>query len=239
MNPTTKRALMNHMQRRKDDYPPDISRDYPSDRYDDWDGGIYDRQRRNSRGRYMPTRNEYGEETRDSTMPYYPPIFRDNEKRTRRTERRDPMNRIGFAVDGEMERLPDHNGYKSDATYHDIDEMGYRSGRQAEYGGTEEYPKLTRDVAMEWADSLENADGTTGPHWPMVQIKNIMADRKLTGDPIDWFLAMNLTYSDLCKVFKKYNISNLDAYVDFAKAFWLADKDFPDKLEKYHAALEM
>ena len=48
---------------------------------------------------------------------------------------------------------------------------------------------------------------------------------------------MNLTYSDLCKEFQKNGINKIDAYVDFAKAFWLCDKDVPDKLSRYYTYL--
>lgn len=230
MNPTTKRALMNHVQQRRREKREPRRYD-PEDRYDGWDEPV---NRRDSRGRYM--RSEYPDVTPD-TMPYYPPIYRGDRRETR-PERREsrPMNRIGFELNGEMERLP--HDYKSDATYHPVDEMNYRPSNMHSVH-SEKYPKLTREEAMRWADSLENEDGTTGPHWPMSQIKTVMADRKLSGDPIEWFLAMNLTYSDFCKMFQKYNISNLDAYVDFARAFWLKDRDFPDKLSKYRMAQEM
>ena len=47
--------------------------------------------------------------------------------------------------------------------------------------------------------------------------------------------ALNMIYSDYVKVAKKFNVgSNIDFYVDMAKAF-LDDKDAgPDKLTKYY-----
>ena len=46
---------------------------------------------------------------------------------------------------------------------------------------------------------------------------------------------LNMIYSDYVKVAKKFNVgSNIDFYVDMAKAF-LDDKDAgPDKLTKYY-----
>lgn len=94
---------------------------------------------------------------------------------------------------------------------------------------------LTRYMAEEWASKMQNADGTIGPHWNMDQTNKVMAQKQIGGSPLDFYLALNATYSDLCKFFQKYNINNMDAYVDFAKAFWLDDKDaVPDKLSMYY-----
>lgn len=97
-------------------------------------------------------------------------------------------------------------------------------------------PMLTKEMAMEWAKHMQNEDGTTGPHWSMDQIKQVMAQKGIEEDPLKFYLAMNATYSDLCKVFKKYGIGNkIDTYIDFAKAFWLNDVDaVPNKLAAYY-----
>ena len=54
-------------------------------------------------------------------------------------------------------------------------------------------------------------------------------------DPAEFWAALNMIYSDYVKVAKKFNVgSNIDFYVDMAKAF-LDDKDAgPDKLAKYY-----
>lgn len=54
-------------------------------------------------------------------------------------------------------------------------------------------------------------------------------------DPLKFWLALNLMYSDYSKVAKKHNVGgSIDFYVDMAKAF-LDDKDAgPDKLAKYY-----
>ena len=60
------------------------------------------------------------------------------------------------------------------------------------------------------------------------------AQRGIECDPAEFWAALNLIYSDYVKVAKKFNVgSNIDFYVDMAKAF-LDDKDAgPDKLAKY------
>lgn len=82
---------------------------------------------------------------------------------------------------------------------------------------------------------MENEDGTKGPHWSFEQAKQVMAQRGIECDPAEFWAALNMIYSDYVKVAKKFNVgSNIDFYVDMAKAF-LDDKDAgPDKLAKYY-----
>lgn len=90
-------------------------------------------------------------------------------------------------------------------------------------------------TAEEWAQHMQNEDGTTGPHWTLEQTKQVQSQKGIDCEPLEFWLALNATYSDLCKVFKKHGIANIDAYVDFALAFWLNDKDAqPDKLARYY-----
>lgn len=85
--------------------------------------------------------------------------------------------------------------------------------------------KMDRETAEEWMRHLKNADGTTGPHWTMEQCKQVMQQRGLNCDPVEFWVAMNAEYSDRCKVNEAHGIRNIDFYVDSAKAFWLDDKD--------------
>ena len=102
-------------------------------------------------------------------------------------------------------------------------------------GAMSEGMKLEREDAEEWVEMMENADGSTGGHWTMEQAKQIL---KQSGekemDPVEFYAALNATYSDLCKFFRKYEINNMAAYVDFVKAFWFEDEDAPDKVSKYY-----
>ena len=94
---------------------------------------------------------------------------------------------------------------------------------------------FTLDVAEEWASKLHNEDGSSGPHWTMEQAKRIMAQRNLSLDPTEFWIAINLIYSDFSPVAKKHGVGgNLDFYVDMAKAF-LNDKDAgPNKIARYY-----
>ena len=77
------------------------------------------------------------------------------------------MNKIGFALEGEMGRMPPEFGrqYRADAGRRErTDETAWRPGeaRMGQAAGEEVRP-LTRESAMEWTGRMENADGSTGP----------------------------------------------------------------------------
>ena len=90
-------------------------------------------------------------------------------------------------------------------------------------------------TAEKWMRSMENEDGTKGPHWSMDQVKMLMGQRGISADPWAFMAALNAMYSDYSKVFKKHGIGDkMDLYVDLAKAF-IDDKDAqPDKLARYY-----
>lgn len=95
---------------------------------------------------------------------------------------------------------------------------------------------FSMDMAKIWASKLQNEDGSKGPHWTVEQAKQIMAQRKLSINPAEFWMAMNLVYSDFSPVAKKHGVGgNLDFYVDMAKAF-LDDKDSKKyKLSEYYS----
>lgn len=94
--------------------------------------------------------------------------------------------------------------------------------------------KLDEHTAKEWVSGMQNADGTTGPHWTMEQTKQVAAQKGVTCDPLEFWIAMNMVYSDYFGVAKKFNINNTDFYVELAKAF-LDDKDAGEgKLARYY-----
>lgn len=102
------------------------------------------------------------------------------------------------------------------------------------------HKKFTKEMAEEWTSKMENEDGTRGPHWSMEQIKQVMAQKNIELDPIEFYLAMNMMYSDYCKVAKKLNVNNSEFYANMAKAF-LEDKDAggSDKLMRYYKYVVM
>lgn len=144
--------------------------------------------------------------------PYVPPIYQD----ARRVEEYRPMNRIGFANRDEV-----HHEYKTDANYPRMDEMGRRTSpvMMGHAKGGEDM-KLTREMADEWMAGLENEDGTKGPHWTLEQVKQVMAQKGVKAEPLEFYAILNSMYADYCKVFRKHGVGDkLDFYVDMARAF--------------------
>lgn len=101
---------------------------------------------------------------------------------------------------------------------------------------------LTRDLAIEWTRGMQNTDGTTGPHWTMEKTEEARAQRGINCDPLAFWVAMNMIYSDYAKVAEKVNANSMDFYVYMAKAF-LEDKDARnqggEKLARYYEYVVM
>lgn len=79
-------------------------------------------------------------------------------------------------------------------------------------------------MAEEWADGMENEDGTRGPHWTLDQAKQVMAQKGIDGSPLAFWVTLNAMYSDYCKVAKKLGVNTVEFYACMAEAF-LNDKD--------------
>lgn len=231
MKKTTRMMMMNAGKDKKDRDREYMDRDMESRFRDDRGREHYDN------GRYAPMRSEYmAPYSHHERYEDYPgrvqPVY---ERRDRKGVNK-PMNKIGFSVDGEMGRAEEFNTKEMrEMEYAPMNEMEHRKGERTNgYAMPHEMP-MTKEMARDWVDHMENEDGTTGPHWDMEQAKRVMAQREIDGSPVEFWVALNATYSDLCKVFKKYGINTIDAYVDFAKAFWLEDSDsVPNKLTAYY-----
>ncbi|MBD5099517.1 MAG: hypothetical protein HDT35_08260 [Clostridiales bacterium] len=98
---------------------------------------------------------------------------------------------------------------------------------------------MDKQDAESWVDHMKNADGSIGAHWPMDKTEQVRAQRGLNCDPVKFWAAMNMMYSDYCEAAKKNNASTVDFFADMAKAF-LDDADArPDKLARYHKYVAM
>ena len=162
-------------------------------------------------GRFAPMRGgmeNYETEMHYPSSPYVPPVYEGGER---------SMNPIGFVP----------NGYSTYATHHHGNEMEHRTGKMERGGAYGKSTKLTREMADEWMGGLQNEDGSTGPHWTMDQVKQVMAQRNIKAEPIEFFAVMNALYADYCKVFQKHNVNKIDMYADLTSA-WLEDKDAED-----------
>lgn len=217
------------------------SRNMPRDGYDPYiESKFRDRKGREhyDNGRYAPI-GEYNDRLYNAYPAFYPPmvppVYTDH-KREHEKEYMRPMSKIGFSLEGEMDRIPEvGGGYRSDAEYHHMNEMeaGRTNARRVGFADSDDH-HMSRSMAERWAMGMQNADGTTGPHWNMEQSKQVMAQRGIECDPVEFWLALNMMYSDYVSTAKELGVNSIDFYSKMAKAF-LDDSDaMPGKLARYY-----
>ena len=99
--------------------------------------------------------------------------------------------------------------------------------------------EFDRETAMQWAERMKNADGSTGPHWTMEQTTAIADSMGIPEHEITrwaWGVTMNMMYSDYYPVAVEFGLNRPEFYAALAKAF-LLDKDGPGperKLMEYY-----
>lgn len=174
-------------------------------------------------GMNMPENNRYGgynrgQEYRNGEMEYrggnyngygqYPPPMYEYENR-----------RIGFGGNSET------RGDRSETNSRNIQFYGSKRNKHSS--------ELTKEKAHKWVKEMKNSDGSAGEHWKMEQTNALKEKLGINVDPVEFYVAANMMYSDYCAVAKKFGIDTADFYGQMAKAF-LEDKDAqPDKLKNY------
>lgn len=93
-------------------------------------------------------------------------------------------------------------------------------------------PHFNEEYARKAVMKMENEDGTRGPHWSLEETSALASQYgiSLSGkfNRYDWFVALNMVYSDYYKVLLNITGSNnIKHYIEFAKA-WLNDKDIDE-----------
>ena len=182
--------------------------------------------RRDSRGRYARSENEHDKPMGNVTM-FVPPVYE--------VPMRSTMNPIGFVSDGSQEMGHD---YRQDAGYTPRSETEHRTNPMEFGGASSRTDKLTREMAEDWMAGLQNEDGSKGPHWSIEQTRQVMTQRKIDCDPIEFWVAINVIYSDYSKALQKHGAGErVDIYADMAKAF-IDDKDAaPGKMAMYYKCI--
>ena len=107
--------------------------------------------------------------------------------------------------------------------YKDYDKL-YGDGSEAAHGGSE---RLTGDELAEWAKNLYNNDNTHGAHWTIGDVNSVVEKYDISLPDItetEFWLTMNMIYSDFCDVAEKHGVNNAEFYADMAKN-WLYDED--------------
>lgn len=143
------------------------------------------------------------------------------------------MGNRGGRRDRDMEDYASYNDNRMRSRDYEDD---YRRDRNEDYR-MRDYgkPEMFSHKDMEtWKSMMKNEDGTRGIHFRGEQVKHACQqagiDCEEFGEDV-FCLAMNMMYSDYCKVAKKYGVDMPEFYADLAKAF-LRDKDFDGKPEE-------
>lgn len=86
-------------------------------------------------------------------------------------------------------------------------------------------PHFNEEYARKAVMKMENEDGTRGPHWSLEETTTLASQYGIAlgskFNRYDWFVALNMVYSDYYRVIMNITGSNnTKHYVEFAKA-WL------------------
>lgn len=104
-----------------------------------------------------------------------------------------------------------------------------RHAREEEW----EPKRLTKADAEMWVQHMQNSDGSSGAHWDYNQTEQVRQQKGYKCDPVAFYAAMNMMYSDYCQAARDIGCNTVDFYAAMAKAF-LEDADAPsDKIERY------
>lgn len=146
-------------------------------------------------------------------------------------------NKIGFGESRYQPRREDgrfkRRGEMED-TMRPYDHYGGGETRPVQFGGTISMndgssPRLTREMAEEWVNSLENddEDRPKGGVFTMDKAKELAkkVGVKTEGQKfIDFYAIINALYSDYSKVAEKFDVETPEFFACMAKA-WLDDED--------------
>ena len=108
----------------------------------------------------------------------------------------------------------------------------YRNKHQMGHAGSNGEP-FDRKKAHEWVKKMKNADGSTGPHYKIEQSEQLRQMYCMECDKWEFYVAINMMYSDYCEVARQMGLDRSEYYANMAKAF-LCDEDAGEnKLQKY------
>lgn len=134
----------------------------------------------------------------------------------------------------------DMRDYEDSRDYEDNrrsrDRRDYRDYEDERDYGHRSRMRIRKSDMKHWKHNMENADGTKGEHYDMEQIMHIADKIGVKFNDFsekEFCLAVNMMYSDYCKVLKKFvpPEKELAICAELAKAF-LDDADGPEPSEK-------
>lgn len=102
-------------------------------------------------------------------------------------------------------------------------------------GGEKTEDAVVTDFQLcEWVDHMKNADGTVGGNWTREEAEVIQGQYGIACNATDFYVALNMMYSDYCTAAVQSGVSTVMLYARMAEAF-LKDPDArPGKLKRYY-----
>lgn len=93
--------------------------------------------------------------------------------------------------------------------------------------------KLDKETAEKWVSQMSKPDkkGEKGGKWTYEETTQILKERDLNMDPVLFFVAMNMMFSDYGKTLAKHNVNSVNLYIDLAMD-WIEDDDVAAGKEK-------
>ena len=79
-----------------------------------------------------------------------------------------------------------------------------------------------RETAMQWAERMQNADGSNGPHWTMEQTTAVAESMGIQEHEIPrwaWSVTMNMMYSDYYPVAVEFGLNTRNSTQPSPKRF--------------------
>lgn len=204
------------------------------------------RRRRDSRGRYMEdeggnrmayegNQGRYEASYRPWPEPHIPPYLDEPEMNDSPSRMRD-RNIVNIRDYQDKRKI----GFGENRMHHGEGKGGQKMEMGRAYGMSGGHEKLTREKAEKWVKSMYGDDPKTrGEMWSYQDAKKLAEERGLPTEGqemIDFYVVLNMCYTDYCKVAKEHGVDTEDYYADLAEA-WLYDRDAKpptEKLMAYH-----
>ena len=213
-------------------------------------------RRRDNRGRYMDggqggnmTYNSYNRRNSNDTAhfdpygrPMAPRSYRDDVGRDRPDYGHDMRGEGYFTWDmdddpmSNVTNMRDYSpGMSMGGGHQRKQQIGFHQQNRQNNGGE---ACLTREDAEEWVRSMEAADehSRSGGKWNWETAKTVAQSHGIPTEGqemIDFYAAINMVYSDYCKVARDHKVATEDFFADLAMAF-LYDRDGVEPSEKIY-----
>ncbi len=144
------------------------------------------------------------------------------------------LREVEWAISELLKEESSVAGYNLLASLYIVQSHLMRAEMESGYSEKSAPESFTRTIADKWVSSMKNSDGSTGLHWSFDQAKQLMQQRKIDCDPVEFYAALNAVFSDFCAVAKKHGVNNVEFFIDLAKA-WIDDEDaVSDKASAYY-----